>query len=84
MWPHFAVYGLASATCAVLGFFLGPLVERLPLDLLRGLAWAFPAMASVAAAIAARGSHARNAAVWGLVGGAVMTAATLILAWVNG
>jgi hypothetical protein len=41
-------------------------------------------MASVAAAIAARGSHARNAALWGVLGAAVMTAATLVMAWVSG
>ena len=51
---------------------------------LRGLAWAFPAMASVAAATAAQGSHARNAALWAVVGGAVMTGGTLVLAWVQG
>jgi mannose PTS system EIIC component len=79
MWPHFAVYGLMSAFCALLGFFLGPLVERLPQDLLRGLAWAFPAMASVAAALAAQGSHARRAPLYAGLGATVVTL-TVILA----
>lgn len=68
MWPHFVLYGLLTAACAVAGFGLGPLLERLPLELLRGLAWAYPALGSVAAAIAARGSNARRAHVWALVG----------------
>jgi PTS system mannose-specific IIC component len=64
MWPHFVVFGAATAACAVAGFFLGEGLDRLPtsaLPLLRGLAWAYPAMASVAAAIAVQGSHARRA-----------------------
>ena len=57
------VFGVLTAACAA-GWASGsaPLLERLPLALLRGLAWAFPAMASVAAAIAARGCHARQRA----------------------
>jgi len=84
IWPYALAYLLLNVACAVLGLWIGMvLLPRVPLVGLRGLAWAFPAMASVAAAIAARGSHARNAALWGVVGGAVMTAATLILAWVT-
>jgi mannose/fructose/N-acetylgalactosamine-specific phosphotransferase system component IIC len=83
IWPYALVYLGLNAACAGLGLWIGTFLPRLPLVGLRGLAWAFPAMASVAAAIAARGSHARNAALWGLVGGAVMTAATLVTAWVN-
>lgn len=78
MWPHFLGYGLASAFCALLGFFLGPLVERLPLDLLRGLAWAFPAMASVAAALAAQGSHARRAPLYAGLGATVVTLVVIL------
>jgi PTS system mannose-specific IIC component len=73
MWPHFLVYGAIAASCALLGFFLGPLLERLPLDLLRGLAWAFPAMASVAAALAAQGSHAKRAPLYAGLGATVVT-----------
>ncbi|MBN1207963.1 MAG: PTS sugar transporter subunit IIC [Myxococcaceae bacterium] len=79
MWPHFLVYGGVSATCALLGFFLGPLLERLPLDLLRGLAWAFPAMASVAAALAAQGSHARRAPLYASLGATVVTLAVILV-----
>jgi mannose/fructose/N-acetylgalactosamine-specific phosphotransferase system component IIC len=71
MWPHLALFGGVTAACAVVGFGLGPLVERLPLGLLRGLAWAYPALGSVAAAIAARGSNARRAHLWALVGAGV-------------
>ncbi len=84
IWPYAVVYFVLNAVCAGLGLWIGGHLESVPLVVLRGLAWAFPAMASVAAAIAARGSHARNAALWGLIGGAVMTGATLILAWVGG
>ncbi|WP_224361469.1 PTS sugar transporter subunit IIC [Hyalangium versicolor] len=73
MWPHFGVYGVLTSACALLGFFIGPLVERLPLDLLRGLAWAFPAMASVAAALAAQGSHAKRAPLYAGLGATVVT-----------
>ena len=84
IWPYALVYFVLNAACAGLGLWIGSVIPHLPLVVLRGLAWAFPAMASVAAAIAARGSHARNAAAWGFVGAAFMTAATLIEAWVIG
>jgi mannose/fructose/N-acetylgalactosamine-specific phosphotransferase system component IIC len=83
IWPYALVYLGLNLVCALLGLWIGSYLHRVPLVVLRGLAWAFPAMASVAAAIAARGSHARSAALWGLVGGAVMTVATLVTAWVN-
>lgn len=72
MWPHFLLYGSLTALCALVGFALGPLFNTLPLTLLRGLAWAFPAMASVAAAIAVRGSHARRAPAFASVAAAVV------------
>jgi len=83
IWPYALVYFALNAACAALGMWIGSFLSQVPLVVLRGLAWAFPAMASVAAATAARGSHARNAALWGLVGGAVMTGFTLVLAWVS-
>ncbi len=67
MWPHFVVFGAITAACAGLGFWLGPWVNELPLRVLRGLAWAFPAMTAVAAAVAVRGSHARKAWLYALV-----------------
>jgi PTS system mannose-specific IIC component len=64
MWPHFLVSAGVTAGCASVGFLAVPLLDDMPLGLVRGLAWAYPAMASVAAAIAARGSHSRRAAVF--------------------
>jgi len=84
IWPYALAYFVLNAACAGLGLLIGAYLSQVPLVVLRGLAWAFPAMASVAAAIAAHGSHARNAAVWGVLGAAVMTAATFITAWVTG
>ncbi len=75
MWPHFLIYAALVGGCAVVGFLVGPLVVQLPLPLVRGLAWAYPAMACVAAAIAARGSHAKHAAAY-----AGATAAVVVLA----
>ncbi len=83
MWPHFVVYGLVTAACAVAGFYLGEGLERLPtsaLPLLRGLAWAYPAMASVAAAIAVQGSHARRAPLFAGLAAAAVTLAAVVLA----
>ena len=78
MWPHFTLFGAITATCALAGFFLGPLLERLPLPVLRGLAWAYPAMASVAASIAARGSHARRAPFYAGLGAAAVSVAVVL------
>ncbi|QRK09776.1 PTS sugar transporter subunit IIC [Archangium violaceum] len=78
MWPHFVLFGMITSACALAGFFLGPLLERLPLPLLRGLAWAYPAMASVAASIAARGSHARRAPFFAGLGAVAVSVAVLL------
>jgi mannose/fructose/N-acetylgalactosamine-specific phosphotransferase system component IIC len=83
IWPYALAYFVLNAACAGLGLLIGAYLSHVPLVVLRGLAWAFPAMASVAAAIAARGSHARNAAAWGVLGAGVMAAATLVSAWVT-
>jgi PTS system mannose-specific IIC component len=61
MWPYFAAHGVITAGCFAAGALLSRQVGRLPLEILRGLAWAYPALASVSAAIAVRGSHARRA-----------------------
>ncbi|XXF77268.1 PTS sugar transporter subunit IIC [Myxococcaceae bacterium GXIMD 01537] len=82
MWPHFVLFGAATALCAVLGFFLGGALGHLPpsaLPLLRGLAWAYPAMASVAAAIAVQGSHARRAPFYAGVAALAVTGVSLAL-----
>lgn len=59
MWPQFVFYGLLCGSAALLGPHLERfLVHDAPLELLRGLAWAFPAMGVAAAATAVHGSHA--------------------------
>lgn len=78
MWPHFVLYGALTASCALSGFFLARVLERLPLEALRGLAWAYPAMASVAAAIAARGSHAKRASLYAGLGAGAVTVAMVL------
>ncbi|WP_141592680.1 MULTISPECIES: PTS sugar transporter subunit IIC [unclassified Myxococcus] len=84
MWPHFAVYGTLTALCALLGFFIEPLLQALPPVVVRGLAWAWPAMASVAAAIAAQGSHARRAPLFAGLGAAVVTASVVCVILLEG
>ena len=61
MWPYFVTFGAVTAACYVAGAILAGYVDRFPLQLLRGLAWAYPAMASVGAAVAVRGCNARRA-----------------------
>ena len=60
MWPHFVAFGLLSAAAAAMGPLLYRVENELPLAALRGLAWAYPAMTSVAAAVAVNGSHAAH------------------------
>ncbi|HVE86935.1 MAG TPA: PTS mannose transporter subunit IID, partial [Myxococcales bacterium] len=80
MWPHFLIYAALAGACSVVGFLVGPAVSHLPLRLVRGLAWAYPAMASGAAAIAARGSHARHSAAYaGVTAGVVVAASAALL-----
>jgi PTS system mannose-specific IIC component len=83
MWPHFLLFGGITAACATLGFALAPWVEGLPRRLLRALAWAYPGMASVAAAIAVRGSHARKAVGWA-VGAAALVVGTELAVLLRG
>jgi len=79
MWPVFLVFGALTAACAIAGGAVGPLLGKLPPSLMRGLAGAFPAMASVAAAIAARNSHARRAPLFAGVTAACVIAAGVAL-----
>jgi PTS system mannose-specific IIC component len=80
MWPHFLIFGSITAGCALLGFLLSAPFTRLPLWGVRALAWGYPAMASVAAAVAARGSHAKRAAFFaGAAAVLVAVVATLVL-----
>lgn len=80
MWPHFLIYGALVGGCAVAGYLVGPAVARLPLQLVRGLAWAYPAMGAVAAAIAVRGSHARHSASYAAAVAAVVVMAMVAMA----
>ncbi len=80
IWPHFLAYGLAVAGCAGLGLLLSGTMNTLPLKVIRGLAWAYPAMASVAAAIAVRGSHAKRGPIWALGSAALVMALYLLFA----
>ncbi len=79
MWPHFVLFGLANVACAAVGYCVAPLYEKIPPPVLRGLAWAYPAMASVAAAIAVRGSHARRGLVWAGAAAAVVTGGAAVI-----
>lgn len=78
MWPHFVGYGVLTALCALIGAFLARFFHTLPNELVRGLAWAYPAMASVAAAIAARGSRAKRAGLYAGTAGCLATAAAIL------
>jgi mannose/fructose/N-acetylgalactosamine-specific phosphotransferase system component IIC len=82
-WPYVGAFAALSAACALAGFALSPLVHALPLTVLRGMAWAFPAMACVAAALAARASHAQRGGLWATLAGAAVVLATLAYGWVH-
>jgi mannose/fructose/N-acetylgalactosamine-specific phosphotransferase system component IIC len=81
--PYMAAFGLLTAGCALLGFALSPVVHALPLAALRGLAWAFPAMACVAAALAARASHAQRGELWATLAGAAVVLGKLATGWLG-
>lgn len=81
MWPHFVCFGAITGLCYVFAALLAPyLLEHLSLDALRGLAWAYPAMTSVSAAVAARGSHAKRAHIWAGAAAALVTTIAAIFA----
>lgn len=58
MWPQFVFYGLICGLAVAVGPQVAALKAMMPLPLLRGLAWAYPAMGVAASAIAVQGSHA--------------------------
>ena len=73
MWPQFAFYFLVCGAAVVLGELLLPALHALPLNLVRGLAWAYPALAAGSAAVAIHGSYARRRFLAaGLAAGAVL------------
>lgn len=78
MWPHFVAFGGLCAAAAAVGPLLHRLESSLPLAAVRGLAWAWPAMTSVAAAVAVHGSHATHPLK--LAGAGAVVAAALALA----
>ncbi|MGQ0508007.1 MAG: PTS sugar transporter subunit IIC [Myxococcaceae bacterium] len=80
MWPHFVAFGLINAACFFLAVKTAPTYARVPVSVLRGLEWACPGMASVAAAVAVRGSHARKGLVWAGVTAALVTSGTAVFA----
>ena len=84
MWPYFAAHGGVTALCYVIGVVLSDYVDQMPLAILRGLAWAYPAMASVSAAIAVRGSHARRAYLIAGVAAVLVIVVATVLPMVRG
>lgn len=74
MWPHFALFGLASAGAAALGRPLQLALAELPTQALRGLAYAYFAMGVAAAAVALQQSRSRFAGRWGALAGTVASA----------
>src|ERR671918_299764 len=84
MWPYFVTFGAVTAACYVAGAILAGYVDRFPLLLLRGLAWAYPAMASVGAAIAVRGCNARRAYLIAGVAALLVIAAASVRALLGG
>jgi PTS system mannose-specific IIC component len=85
MWPYFVTFGVVTAACYVGGSLLAQYLDRfpLPLQLRRGLAWAYPAIASVGAAIAVRGCNARRAYLIAGVAALLVIAARAILGGVR-
>jgi PTS system mannose-specific IIC component len=77
MWPHFIAFGALTALAAGLGYAATRTFSSLPLAPLRGLAWAYPAMACVAAGLAARGSHSKHAQLFAGTGAAATLAALI-------
>jgi len=69
MWSLFSAFAVVTMLGAGLGLLLARPVAALPDPLLNGLALAYPAMLSVSAACAAKGSRARQAGYWAGLGG---------------
>lgn len=78
--PCFLCFGALTAACTLLGGWLSQPFSDLPPRALRALSWAFPAMACVSGAVAARGSRARKSALFaGVASGAVAVVSTAVL-----
>jgi PTS system mannose-specific IIC component len=83
MWPHFTFFALATAAAGTLGTTLGPAFERLPARLVLGLAWAWPAMGTVAAALAVASTRARGRH-WAAAAGALAVVSVAAAQWAWG
>jgi len=77
MWPQFVFYGLICGAAAAAGPMFEVVETRLPLAVLRGLAWAYPAMGVAAAAAAVHGSHAPKRLRIALISAALSAGAVL-------
>lgn len=77
LWFHFVLFGALTAGCVLAGGLLSLWVDQLPFRLMRGLSFAYPAMAVLAAGVAVRGSHARRPALF--AGVAVAVVSTILL-----
>ncbi|MCA2980127.1 MAG: PTS sugar transporter subunit IIC, partial [Myxococcaceae bacterium] len=85
MWPHFAFSALVSAMACLGGALLSPAVAQAPIAVVRGLAWAYPLLATVAAAVAVHACQGegrlRVAAVVALVVALALLGAMGVRAW---
>jgi PTS system mannose-specific IIC component len=85
MWPHFAFSALLCGGAVVVGGLLAPVQQALPVSLVRGLAWAYPLLATVAAAAAVHASQGegrlRIAAVVALVVALALLGALGVRTW---
>ena len=70
-----------TAAASLAGQLAAPWEQRLPLELLRGLAWAYPAMASVAAAVGVRGANDTRGHLYAGVAAGLVGAAAVAGAW---
>lgn len=72
MWPHFVFYGLTCAVVTGLGHGLASLWPSAPPALLKGLTWAYPVLATVAAGSAVITCGARHALGLGAIAAAIV------------
>lgn len=77
MWPHFVLFGLLCAASVVVGTFASQPFALLPTPLIRGLAWCYPALAAISAAVAVNASHARHAQRYAAAAALVVLLSTL-------
>ncbi len=78
MWPQFVFYGLLCGAAALAGPTFEAFESIIPLPVLRGLAWAYPAMGVAAAAVAVHTSHAPRRLRFGLMTAALCGAVLLL------